>query len=75
MDRGKSCNRILLEKFFITGTKSAIRAQHAEGLRVILGRLNAATAPPDMISRGWIFIPLPEPQSAQSDCGKKRLLV
>lgn len=37
-----------LEKFFTTGTKSGIQAQHAERLRVILGRLNAATAPTDM---------------------------
>ena len=37
-----------LEKFFTTGTKSGIHAQHAERLRVILGRLSAATAPADM---------------------------
>ena len=37
-----------LEKFFITGTKSSIQAQHAERLRVILGPLSAATASTDM---------------------------
>jgi proteic killer suppression protein len=37
-----------LEKFFTAGTKSGIQAQHAERLRVILGRLSAATAPADM---------------------------
>ena len=37
-----------LEKFFTTGTKSGIQAQHAERLRVILGQLSAATAPADM---------------------------
>ena len=36
-----------LEKFFTTGKKSGIQAQHAERLRVILGRLGAATAPAD----------------------------
>lgn len=37
-----------LEKFFTTGTKSGIQAQHAKRLRVILGPLSAATAPTDM---------------------------
>ena len=37
-----------LEKFFTTGAKSGIQAQHAERLRVILGPLSAATAPTDM---------------------------
>jgi proteic killer suppression protein len=37
-----------LGKFFVTGAKSGIQAQHAERLRVILGRLSAATAPADM---------------------------
>jgi proteic killer suppression protein len=37
-----------LEKFFTTGTKSGIQAQHAERLRVILGPLSAATVPTDM---------------------------
>ena len=37
-----------LEKFFSTGNKSGIQVQHAERLRVILGRLSASTAPEDM---------------------------
>ena len=37
-----------LEKFFLTGNKSRIQAQHVERLRLILGRLSAATAPDDM---------------------------
>jgi proteic killer suppression protein len=37
-----------LEKFFITGNKSGIQAQHADRLRLILGGLNAATVPEDM---------------------------
>lgn len=37
-----------LEKFFLKGTKSGIQAKHAARLRLILGRLNAATNPQDM---------------------------
>ncbi|MBI2179776.1 MAG: type II toxin-antitoxin system RelE/ParE family toxin [Deltaproteobacteria bacterium] len=37
-----------LEKFFSTGSKAGIQAQHAERLRVILGRLSASVAPQDM---------------------------
>ena len=37
-----------LEKFFLKGTKSGIQARHAPRLRLILGRLNAATDPKDM---------------------------
>jgi proteic killer suppression protein len=37
-----------LEKFFSTGSKAGIQAQHAERLRVILGRLSASVAPHDM---------------------------
>ena len=37
-----------LERFFSTGSKAGIQAQHAERLRVILGRLSASTAPEDM---------------------------
>ena len=37
-----------LEKFFTTGTKSGIQPQQAERLRLILGRLSAATVPADM---------------------------
>ncbi|MEX0802123.1 MAG: type II toxin-antitoxin system RelE/ParE family toxin [Candidatus Binatia bacterium] len=37
-----------LEKFFLKGSKAGIQAQHAERLRVILGRLSVSTAPEDM---------------------------
>lgn len=37
-----------LEKFFLKGNKSGIQPQHAERLRLILGRLSASTAPEDM---------------------------
>lgn len=37
-----------LERFFLSGTKSGIQALHARRLRLILGRLNAATVPRDM---------------------------
>ena len=45
-------------RFFETGTKSGIHAQHAERLRLILGRLNAATAPQDMALPGLDLHPL-----------------
>ena len=37
-----------LAKFFETGSKPGIQAQHAARLRLILGRLGAATSPNDM---------------------------
>ena len=37
-----------LAKFFQTGSKAGIQAQHAERLELVLGRLSAATAPKDM---------------------------
>jgi len=37
-----------LERFFLKGTKLGIQAQHADRLRLILGRLNAAVDPKDM---------------------------
>ena len=37
-----------LELFFTAGKTSKILAQHAERLRLILGRLNVATEPRDM---------------------------
>ena len=37
-----------LEQFFSTGTKRGIQVEHAERLRLILGRLNVATDPRDM---------------------------
>ena len=37
-----------LELFFSAGKTTRIQAQHAERLRLILGRLNVATEPRDM---------------------------
>ncbi len=37
-----------LEAFFATGSRAGIQAKHAARLRLILGRLNAATTPRDM---------------------------
>ncbi len=47
-----------LAKFFETGSKSGIQAQHAARLRLILGRLGAATAPNDMALPGLALHPL-----------------
>lgn len=37
-----------LERFFTKGTVSGIHSAHSRRLRLILGRLNAATSPQDM---------------------------
>jgi proteic killer suppression protein len=37
-----------LARFYETGSKAGIQAQHADRLRLILGRLSAASAPEDM---------------------------
>jgi proteic killer suppression protein len=37
-----------LERFFLSGTKSGIRPEHADRLRLVLGRLAAAVSPKDM---------------------------
>jgi toxin HigB-1 len=47
-----------LGRFFETGSKSGIQAQHAERLRLILGRLSAAAAPQDMALPGLYLHPL-----------------
>jgi proteic killer suppression protein len=47
-----------LAKFFQTGLKSGIQAQHAERLELVLGRLSAATAPKDMGLPGLGLHPL-----------------
>lgn len=47
-----------LRKFFETGSKSGIQAQHAERLRLVLAQLNAATAPGDMNLPGLVLHPL-----------------
>ena len=41
-----------LERFFATGSKRGIQAKHEKRLRLILGALNAATAPGDMTLPG-----------------------
>ncbi|MBI5505784.1 MAG: type II toxin-antitoxin system RelE/ParE family toxin [Deltaproteobacteria bacterium] len=41
-----------LQRFFLTGSRSGIRAKHAERLRLILGRLNVAVEPRDMALPG-----------------------
>ncbi|MBI4460625.1 MAG: type II toxin-antitoxin system RelE/ParE family toxin [Acidobacteria bacterium] len=47
-----------LERFFSTGATSGIQAKHADRLRLILGRLNAATNPRDMNLPGLDLHPL-----------------
>ncbi|MGH8555413.1 MAG: type II toxin-antitoxin system RelE/ParE family toxin [Gammaproteobacteria bacterium] len=45
-------------EFFETGSKEGIQPQHIERLRLILGRLNAATTPNDMALPGLELHPL-----------------
>ena len=47
-----------LAKLFETGSKAGVQAQHGERLRLILGRLSAATAPGDMALPGLALHPL-----------------
>ncbi|MCL5802153.1 MAG: type II toxin-antitoxin system RelE/ParE family toxin [Gammaproteobacteria bacterium] len=47
-----------LERFFLKGAKAGIQAQHAERLRLILGRLNVSVAPQDMNLPGLMLHPL-----------------
>ena len=47
-----------LAKFFETGSKAGVQAPYAERLRLILGRLSAATAPGDMALTGLDLHPL-----------------
>ena len=47
-----------LERFFGTGSKAGIQAQHADRLRIILGRLNVSIAPNDMNLPGLDLHPL-----------------
>jgi proteic killer suppression protein len=47
-----------LERFYLSGSKSGIRPEHAERLRLVLGRLAAAVAPRDMDLPGLRFHPL-----------------
>ncbi len=47
-----------LERFFQTGSKAGIQANHASRLRLILGRLNVSTTPGDMDLPGLDLHPL-----------------
>jgi proteic killer suppression protein len=47
-----------LEKFFVSGKMSGIRAEHAKRLRLTLARLSAARQPQDMALPGLRFHPL-----------------
>ena len=47
-----------LATFFATGSKAGIQPQYAERLRLILGRLSAATSPQDMGLPGLGLHPL-----------------
>ncbi len=47
-----------LARFFTTGSKAGIQSAHAERLRLILGRLNAATKAEDMGLPGLRLHPL-----------------
>ena len=44
-----------LQRFFESGSKSGIQAQHADRLRLILAQLNAATKPEDMVLPGLVL--------------------
>ena len=47
-----------LQRFFETGAKSGIQAQHAERLRLILAQLGASARPEDMALPGLVLHPL-----------------
>ena len=47
-----------LRRFFETGSKSGVPAQHVDRLRLVLAQLNAATAPRDMDLPGLDLHPL-----------------
>jgi proteic killer suppression protein len=47
-----------LEKFFLAGGTSGIRADHAKRLRLILGRLSVSQRPGDMALPGLRLHPL-----------------
>ncbi len=47
-----------LQRFFESGSKAGIQPGHADRLRLILGRLDASTAPGDMDLPGLVFHPL-----------------
>lgn len=47
-----------LQKFFESGSKAGIQAQHAERLRLILAQLSAAIRPEDLALPGLALHPL-----------------
>jgi len=47
-----------LRRFFETGSKSGIQAQHLDRLRLILAQLSAATTPEDMALPALVLHPL-----------------
>ena len=47
-----------VQRFFETGSKSAIQASHAARLRLQLTRLDNARGPQDMNAPGWKLHPL-----------------
>lgn len=47
-----------LRRFFETGSKSGVPAQHMDRLRLVLAQLNAATGPRDMDLPGLDLHPL-----------------
>ena len=47
-----------LGNFFETGSKAGVQPQHAQRLRLVLGRLSAATSPQDMGLPGLRLHPL-----------------
>lgn len=47
-----------LRRFFESGSKAGIQAQHADRLRLILAQLNASTKPEDMALPGLVLHPL-----------------
>ncbi len=42
-----------IERFFKTGSKAGIQAQHANRLRIMLTRLDVANCPEDTDAPGW----------------------
>lgn len=47
-----------MQRFYESGSKAGIQANHADRLRLILGRLDASTAPEDMDLPGLVLHPL-----------------
>ena len=47
-----------IQRFFETGSKSGIQAQHAARLRLQLGALDQARGPQDMNAAAWKLHPL-----------------